>query len=611
MTYPAMDIVLLTLGLRVLLMAAAKPPYLRALISGIAVYFVADIVYAMLVLNGSYAEGQLVDVGWICGVLLIAVAALHPSVAQPVAPVDPGEGHLTKARLGLLAAAAMIAPAILIFREIEVGDDNVVLGLVLEWTVLFGLVLVRLLTSVTELVSSLQHRRRLQGDLAYQARHDPLTQLANRLLFEERLAVAMATAPDTTALIFIDLDDFKTINDTLGHAMGDDLLRVLAGRVQGGLRELDLAARLGGDEFAILIESCTDDALAGAIAARALSLLRSPVALAGRPVSIHASAGVAMGRHGSSPTDLMRAADIAMYEAKSHGKDRVVVYEAAMHSQVVRGYELRTELAEAIETRAFVLHFQPALNLADGTIVGAEALVRWNHPVRGLLGPMEFIPEAERSRLIQALGRWILREACVTAAGWPARSDGRPLAVSVNLAASQLLEPGLVGEVAAVLADTGLPPHMLVLEVTESALVDFDVARAVLLSLRELGVLLALDDFGTGYSSLSYVAELPFDIVKIDQSFVASIGNGRRVDALLEDHRTVPRFGAHDRRGGHRDRRAARAPRRATLWVRSGVPLLATDTGGQLRGFPRGPRADLRRRELTASGASRVARLAR
>ena len=229
----------------------------------------------------------------------------------------------------------------------------------------------------------------------------------------------------------------------------------------------------------------------------------------------------------------MRDADVAMYQAKSHGKDQVEAYEAAMHSEVIRSYELRTELAEAIETDAFVLHYQPALDLASGAIVGAEALVRWNHPKRGLLGPSEFIPQAESSGLIHALGRWILREACTTAAGWPDRADGQRPAISVNLAAAQLLEPGIIDEVASVLADTGLAPGKLILEVTESALVDLDLAREALLRLRGLGVLLALDDFGTGYSSLSYLAELPFDIVKIDQSFIAGIGQGRRVDALL------------------------------------------------------------------------------
>jgi diguanylate cyclase (GGDEF)-like protein len=533
MAYPGMDLVLLALGLRVLLTKSARPRYLQFLLAGIACYFIADIVYAVAVLNETYVEGNLVDAGWIVGVLLFGVAALHPSVADPSPVVQVNETRLTRSRFALLAAAALIAPTILVIQEVQIGDQ-VVLGLVVEWTILFGLVLIRLATTVDELGDSLQQRRRLQEDLAYQARHDPLTRLANRLLFEERLSESMTLAPETTALVFLDLDDFKTINDTLGHATGDELLRIIAGRIQRGLRPSELAARLGGDEFAILVEGCGDPAAARSIAERALASLRRPVDLSGRQMLVHASAGVAMGMVGSTATDLMRDADIAMYQAKSHGKDQVEAYEAVMHSQVVRSYELRSEMADAIENKAFVLHYQAALNLTTGAVVGAEALVRWNHPERGLIGPNEFIPQAESSGLIHALGRWILREACATAASWPDRIDGERPAISVNLAASQLLQPSLVDEVAAILAETGLPPAKLILEVTESALVDLVPARDALIRLRGLGVLLALDDFGTGYSSLSYLADLPFSIIKIDQSFVASIGQGKRVDALLK-----------------------------------------------------------------------------
>jgi diguanylate cyclase (GGDEF)-like protein len=533
LAYPAMDIILLALGLRVLLTVAGRPRYLQFLVLGIAFYFIADVIYAVALLQETYVEGQPVDALWIVGVLLMAVAALHPSVSVPISTVVPNDARLSRPRFAFLAMAALIAPMILVVQEVRAGDE-VVVGLVLEWTILFGLVLVRLASTVDELGISLLERRRLQGDLAHQAHHDPLTRLANRLLFEVRLTKAMATAPATTALIFLDLDDFKAINDTLGHATGDELLRILAGRVHRGLRGSDLAARLGGDEFAILVEECDDLTTARAVAERALAALRAPVTLGGLQLLVHGSAGVAMGQPDSTATDLMRDADIAMYEAKSHGKDQVEAYEVAMRSQVTRRYELGSEMADALETGAFVLHFQAAVNLASGAIVGAEALVRWNHPKRGLLGPHEFIPHAESSGLIHGLGRWILREACATAAGWPDRLDGERPAVSVNLAASQLRHPALVDDVARILAETGLAPNKLVLEVTESALVDMDLARAALLRLRGLGVLLALDDFGTGYSALSYLAELPFDIIKIDQSFIASIGHGKRVDALLD-----------------------------------------------------------------------------
>jgi diguanylate cyclase (GGDEF)-like protein len=533
MLYPALDLVLLALGLRVLLTAAARPRYLQFLVAGISLYFIADVIYTLEVLHGTYVDGNPVDAGWIVGIFLVGVAALHPSVSDPVSTVPPRDARLTRARFVLLAGAALVAPTILLTRDAQVVDTTV-FGLVVEWTILFILVLIRLATTVNQLAVSLRERRQLQDDLSHQANHDPLTRLANRLLFEARLAEATAKAPERTALVFLDLDDFKAINDTLGHPTGDELLRIIGLRVPRGLRKTDLAARLGGDEFAILVEDCDGVKHARAVAERALKMLRAPVTINDRPLLVHASAGVAMGRPGSTSVDLMRDADIAMYRAKARGKDQVEIYEEGMHSQITLSYELRTELAEAIEANAFVLHYQPVLNLENGEIVAAEALVRWNHPVRGLLAPGEFIPEAESSGLIQKLGLWILREACTTAASWPDRSKGGRAAIEVNLAALQLHDPGLVDDVALILAETGLPPDRLVLEVTETALVDLAVARVALLRLRSLGVRLALDDFGTGYSALSYLAQLPFDIVKIDRSFVAGIGKGRRTDALLE-----------------------------------------------------------------------------
>jgi diguanylate cyclase (GGDEF)-like protein len=460
------------------------------------------------------------------------VAALHPSVAHQVIPAETADSRLSRARLGMLAAAALIAPIILLFWEVESGDE-LAAGLVIEWTLLFGLVFLRLATTLKELAFSLQERRRLQGDLAYQANHDPLTRLANRLLFETRLAGAMATSPSRTALVFLDLDDFKAVNDTLGHPTGDQVLRIVAERVQRRVRAMDLAARLGGDELAILVEDYDDPSMVRAVAERALAAVRAPITIGDRQLMIHASAGVSLGRAGSTAVDLMRDADIALYKAKSGGKDQVEDFRPAMLSEVVRTYELRMELADAVETGAFVLHYQPAVDLASGVIIGAEALVRWNHPERGLVSPLQFIPQAESTGLIHPLGQWILREACTTAAAWPNRPDGDRPALSVNLAASQLLQPGFVEDLAVILAETGLPARKLCLEVTESALVDIAPARAALLRLHEMGVFLALDDFGTGYSALNYLADLPFDIVKIDQSFIGAIGQGQRVDALL------------------------------------------------------------------------------
>jgi EAL domain-containing protein (putative c-di-GMP-specific phosphodiesterase class I) len=229
----------------------------------------------------------------------------------------------------------------------------------------------------------------------------------------------------------------------------------------------------------------------------------------------------------------MRDADVAMYLAKSNGKGQVERHEPAMHDAIVRGYELRTELAAAVVSRAFILEYQPIIDIRTGAIVAGEALVRWRHPTRGILAPGEFIGIAEASGLIHELGRWILREACVAAAGWPTLPDGRGRSVGVNLAPAQLLEPGFLKELMAILAETRLDPKRLTLEITESALIDLEAATLALTAISRLGVKLALDDFGTGYSALSYLAELPFDIVKVDQSFVSGMAESERVESLL------------------------------------------------------------------------------
>jgi GGDEF domain-containing protein len=255
LSYPAVDLLLLMVGLRTVLGGGAKPRFLQFLMAGLALYFVADVIYATAILDGTYVFGDPVDMGWIVGVLLVGCAVLHPSAMQPVVRVAKAESRLSAPRLALLAVAAFLAPALLLVVG-DTGDPFVQAGLVLSWTVLFGLVLVRMALSVDELGTSLIQRRRLQDDLAYQATHDSLTRLANRALFESRLESAVVPDPTGTGLIFLDLDDFKTVNDTLGHATGDALLKTIAARLQREVRSTDLAARLGGDEFAILVEHC-------------------------------------------------------------------------------------------------------------------------------------------------------------------------------------------------------------------------------------------------------------------------------------------------------------------------------------------------------------------
>jgi diguanylate cyclase (GGDEF)-like protein len=532
LTYPGADLVLLMIGMHALLGGAARPRFLQIIMAGLAVYFLADVAYGIAVLGDTYTYGDPIDLAWIVGVLLIGVASLHPSTREPVAVAAKVQAGLSRHRLGLLAFAAFLAPALLVARG-PAMDLYATAGLVVAWTVLFGLVLVRMASSVDELRTSLLQRRRLQDDLAHQATHDSLTHLANRALFEARLEAAVVPDPLRTGLIFIDLDDFKTVNDTLGHATGDALLQAIAERIQGELRGADLVARLGGDEFAILVEHCPDEATLRSLAERILAAIRVPVPLAGRHLVVHASAGMAFGREGLAGLDLMRDADVAMYHAKSQGKGQVERHEPAMHEAIVRGYELRTELAEAVVSSSFLLEYQPIVDIKTGTIVAGEALVRWRHPTRGILGPDEFIGIAEASGLIHELGSWILREACRTATRWPAFPDGRGRSLGVNISPAQLLEPRFLDELVTILRETGLEPRRLTLEITESALIDLEAAAAALTAVSRVGVKLALDDFGTGYSALSYLADLPFDIVKIDRSFMSGISESDRVESLL------------------------------------------------------------------------------
>jgi diguanylate cyclase len=322
LAYPSIDLLLLLVIAHTLLAGAARPRFLQLLIAGLAIYGVSETIYSLALIDDSYVFGNPVDLGWIVGILLIGVAALHPSAQEDDVPVAATETRLTRSRLVLLAFAALIAPAFVLF-EVTQGNTNAVGGLVTSWTILFGLVLIRLATTVDELGDSLLLRRRLQDDLAYQATHDPLTRLANRTLFEQRLGAALEADASGTALIFLDLDDFKTVNDTLGHPTGDALLQTIGKRLGRDLREGDLAARLGGDEFAVLVQGCRDQATVVAIAERTLGAIRTPVALAGRLMVAHASAGIAFGDEGATVLEMMRDADVAMYRAKMHGKDQV------------------------------------------------------------------------------------------------------------------------------------------------------------------------------------------------------------------------------------------------------------------------------------------------
>ena len=375
---------------------------------------------------------------------------------------------------------------------------------------------------------------RYQERLTHRATHDELTGLANRSLFELKSRVALGSAEqgESLSLALIDLDDFKTVNDRLGHAVGDALLVVVADRLRECIRGGDVVARLGGDEFGLLLRGLRSDE-ATDVLNRIGDALSRPVHAAGHNLLVRASIGLAEAWPGAAPQELLRRADLAMYAAKERGKSRHAVYDAELEQHQAADAQLGAELRQALDRGEFFLVYQPIVRLPDGEWTGMEALVRWRHPERGLVGPDVFIPIAERTGLIVPLGDWILRTACAQAAEWLATYGARaPGEIGVNVSARQLREPGFATDVANALAATNLPAGRLMVEVTETAVFDGGVALDTLRAVAELGVGVALDDFGTGHSSLGLLRICPADTLKVDKSFVDDIG-GATEEAVI------------------------------------------------------------------------------
>jgi diguanylate cyclase (GGDEF)-like protein/PAS domain S-box-containing protein len=366
-----------------------------------------------------------------------------------------------------------------------------------------------------------------EEQLLHNALHDGLTGLANRGLFMERLKHALALARRHEeyrfAVVFLDLDRFKVINDSLGHIAGDQVLITVSHRLKGCLRSTDTCARLGGDEFAILLEYAQDDRETLKVVERMQHLLRAPFQLNGQEIFANASIGVILSTVGyEKPEDLLRDADTAMYRAKALGRGRYEVFTQEMHARAVSLLQLETDLRQAIERREFLVFYQPVMELRTNRLTGFEALVRWQHPERGLVSPAEFIPVAEETGLILTIGRWVLSEACKQMKQWQHQYPASPLlTISVNLSRRQFSQPDLVQQIEKILQETELEPRCLKLEITESAIMeDANSATGMMQQLKTLGVQLVMDDFGTGYSSLSHLHLFPIDTLKIDPSFV-------------------------------------------------------------------------------------------
>jgi diguanylate cyclase (GGDEF)-like protein len=508
--YPLIDVMIVGLVARLLFTAGRSSTSLSLLAAGAVVLLGGDIAYAALLRFDHYHIGALPDQLWMLSLVLVGAAALHPSMRQVAVATESKRVGTTRLRLGFMIVAMLVPSIVVLVMMLEGGDAHSP-ALAVTTVVFLPLVTVRTLHLVQAL-------RRL-------AIADELTGLVNRDEIMDRLDRRRAgRAGDGSALLFIDLDHFKNVNDTRGHAAGDQVLVAVGERLRSLVRESDVLARLGGDEFVIVCEETPTPEDAERLAERVVAKLAEPFTVDGHTLFLGSSVGVVA--VDSSPAEtILRNADVAMYAAKTAGRSRWVRFTPGMIETLAGEVTLDTEFRQALVRDEFVLYYQPVVDLPSGRMVGAEALVRWQHPTRGLLSPSEFVPAAEKNDSITALGTWVLGEACRQAARWQvARPDRAPLTMSVNISPRQL-HAGLTDTVRAVLAATGLDPSSLNLEVTETALLDdLADAGAVVAAMRELGVSIAIDDFGTGYASLSYLRRFTVDSVKIDLTFINGLG---------------------------------------------------------------------------------------
>lgn len=523
--YPAMDLLVFAMLVRLVVAISYKSGSMRLLLGSFVALLTADIVYALAVSGGTYKFGGPTDGLWMASYLLIGVAALHPAARRFSRTTSTRGQFISGGRLMFLCGSVLAGPVVLITRP----QDLVVVTCASATS--FILVMARLTGLNRRLLT-------VSRELETRASTDSLTGLANRGFFRGQLALAVSEhdrGKGTLAVLFVDLDDFKDVNDSLGHAAGDELLRVAAARLGETVRPADLVARLGGDEFAVLLNGVHSPEAALLVAERAVAVLAAPVEIAGIRVHVGASVGLAIHQDGSDPDSLMREADVAMYAAKGQGKNRVERFDPTPNDIVVEHHALKAEVAHAVQRGELVLDYQPIVDLSSGALNGVEALVRWQHPTRGLLPPSAFIGLAEETGDIVAIGSWVLRTALIQMQDWQHRYGPSQLWLSVNVSIRQLEEDGFASLVREALHESGLEPRRLILEVTESVLANPDGGPAASLeTMRHAGIRVALADFGTGDSSISYLRQLPVDVLKIDRSFVSGEQADQPGDGSLE-----------------------------------------------------------------------------
>ena len=550
--YPIGDVLLLGVILRLLTGGGVRGPAPWLLVLGTLGVMASDIAYALVRLYGTWHVGSPADLGWVVFYISWGAAALHPSMRELTDPYERA-GSLTAGRVIPLALAALIAPAVLLGEAFQVRVKDAAVIAIFS-ALMFVLVIVRLSLQGRQLryQESIAATRAMVKELRSRAYHDALTGLGNRARFQERSEKAFKRIEDSgevVCMLLIDLDNFKEVNDTLGHRAGDELLVTAARRLQAEVRPGDLPVRFGGDEFAVLLADGSPAEGAEALAARLIRTFRAPFQIDDTQAEVRASIGVATSAdsaevpHARATDVLLRNADLALYAAKADGKGTWTRYRPELYDAAMERVQLRTSLDKAIGRDEFFLHYQPIVDLrTPERVAGFEALVRWQHPEFGLLTPNQFIPLAEETGQIVQLGEWIMSRAITDAARWNAgRSPDEARRVTVNVSAHQFLEDAFVAAIDRRLTEAGLPAQLLILEITETAFLHHhgpEVSKN-LKALSRIGVRIAVDDFGTGYSSIAYLRDLSIHILKADRSFVDHIAEDASHLRLLQGIVTV------------------------------------------------------------------------